>query len=243
MHLVIGSPPEDQDAEAIVRLTAELTESVGAIVDERMRDSSGDDMISLMCRARLDGEPLDRENIMENIRLVISGGIDTTTGLITNSMVWLAQHPDERKRLIAEPELMPSATEEFLRFFTPVLALARTAASPCELGNAELDKGDRLLLCWGAANMDEDEFPDPDEVILDRFPNRHVAFGVGAHRCIGSNVARVVFQVTLQQVFERIPDYEVFVDRAVRYSSVSVGNGWFSMPARVPQPASASESR
>jgi cytochrome P450 len=236
MHLAIGSPPEDQDMEAIVSVGRELDEVTRAIVRERMDDPSGDDMISLMCGATLDGERLGEDLIMENVRLVISGGIDTTTGLITNSMVWLAQHPDERARLRDDPTLLPAATEELLRFFSPVLALARTVATECTFGGQQLAEGDRALLCFGAANMDEDEFPDPDVVKLDRFPNRHLAFGVGAHRCIGSNLARTTFQGTMERVLDRLPDYEVLLDRAVRYTSVSVGNGWFSMPARVHAP-------
>jgi cytochrome P450 len=165
------------------------------------------------------------------VQLVIFGGVDTTTGLIGSALEWLARHPEERDRLREHPGLIPRATEEFLRYFSPVQALARTATRDCVVGGRQVRAGERLLLSWASANFDEDAFDRPDEVVLDRSPNRHQAFGVGIHRCLGSNYARVEFAVVLEEVLRRLPDYAIDGTAARRYPSIAVVNGWVTLPA------------
>ena len=163
---------------------------------------------------------------------IINGGVDTTTVLLANALEYLDRNHDLRRRLVDEPALLPSATEEFLRYFSPVQAFSRTVARDVELGGQQLERGDRVLLCFGSANRDESEFPAADEFVADRFPNRHVAFGLGKHRCIGSTLARTEFMIMLDEVLARMPDYEIDRDASERYVSLGIVNGWIRMPGR-----------
>lgn len=127
----------------------------------------------------------------DDIELLLAGGTVTTSSLVSQAMIWLYQHQDVRQRLIDQPELRERATEEFLRYFSPTQALARTVTTDVEFHRCSLQAGDRVLLAWASANRDPaGGFDDPDELDIERWPNRHVAFGVGVHRCVGSHIAR-----------------------------------------------------
>ena len=234
-HRVIGCPP-DAESQARERKGYEKVQlEIARRVGEMYVDPKGDGLVAFLCRSSFeDGSPLAVTDVVEQVGLILAGGLDTTTSWITNSMLWLWEHPDERARLAADPGLLEPAGEELLRYFSPVLNLARTVTTACELGKQQLAAGDRALLSWGAANLDPAEFPDPETVDLDRFPNRHFAFGVGPHRCIGSNLARVIYRGTMRQVLARMPEYSLRPDEAVKYPSVSVSNGWLTMPCRFP---------
>jgi cytochrome P450 len=165
--------------------------------------------------------------------LMMAGGMDTTTAVLANAALYLFQNPDERRRLIDEPELLPSAIEEFLRFYSPVQALARTVASDTVLHGQQLREGQRLLLSWASANRDETVFDRADEVVLDRKPNRHAAFGLGAHRCLGSHLARLEIRIVLGELLRRAPNYRILSGESERYESIGVVNGWSTMPIRI----------
>jgi len=156
--------------------------------------------------------------------------VDTTGSLLSSVLEYLSRHEDVRARLIADPALIPQATEEFLRYFAPVQALARTAARDCVIGGQHIAAGERVQLSWSSANFDEDAFDDPDELRIDRFSNRHQTFGIGIHRCLGSNFARVEFKVMLEEVLRRLPDFEIG-STACRYRSIAIVNGWVNLPA------------
>jgi cytochrome P450 len=128
--------------------------------------------------------------------------------------------------------MIPAATEEFLRYFSPVHAFSRTVARDTELDGQKLHPGERVLLCFGSANRDDAQFPEPDTFVPDRFPNRHVAFGLGKHRCIGSTLARHEFAVMLEEVLRRVPDYKLDRARMKRYPSIGIVNGYVTMPGR-----------
>ena len=158
--------------------------------------------------------------------LLIGGGFDTTTSLTAKSLDWLSNNPGERARLAADlPGLINSATEEFLRFFTPAPGDGRTVTTDCVYAGQQLKEGDRLWLSWAMANRDPEVFPDPNTIHLDRTNNRHSAFGLGVHRCIGSNVARSIYKTMLTQVLDRMPDFVCDSDSAVHYDTVGVING------------------
>src|SRR5207302_1709889 len=152
---------------------------------------------------------LTNEEISTVLWNLVGGGLDTTTSLTALTLHHLDIHPELRTQLIEHPELLPLATEEFLRFFSVNETLTRTVAADAELGDQRLDRGDVVLISWLSANHDEAEFDRPGEVVLDRSPNRHLAFGVGPHRCIGMHIARTMFQVLLSAVLDRMPDYRV----------------------------------
>ena len=136
-------------------------------------------------------------------------GLDTTAWVLRSSLWYLAQHPEDRAKLIRQPELVVTAVEEFLRCLSSVQGMARTVTRDVELHGQALRKGDRLLLVFGAGNRDEAKFPDGDRVVIDREPNPHVAFGVGIHRCMGSNLARRELRVALEEFLIRYPDFSL----------------------------------
>ena len=232
-----GTPEHDAARAGLQSVYEQLTELVP---DRRARPAEG--LLSDLANATRDGELLPLERVVGAAFLLLAGGVDTTTALTADALHWLAAHPDERARLVADPELIKSACEEFLRYFTPVQALARTAMCPVELGGQHIAAGDRILLSWAAANRDEKVFPRPDQLLIDRQPNRHTAFGLGAHRCIGSNFARQSFTTMVRAVLNRMPAY-VIDSEATRNQSIGAVNGWVHLPSRFsPGPRSGNHS-
>jgi cytochrome P450 len=188
-------------------------------------------LIDALVRTRVDGQPAPDAEIMGMLMLLVGGGFDTTTALTAHALEWLAQHPDERARLRAEPSLLGPATEEFLRYFTPAPGDGRTIAQDVEVDGVVLKEGERLWLSWAMANRDPELFENPDDVVLDRKGNRHFSFGLGVHRCIGSNVARTVFKSMLTAVLARMPDFRCDPAGAVHYETIGVIQGMQHLPA------------
>jgi cytochrome P450 len=178
-----------------------------------------------------DPSTFNDDDLLGTLILLISGGFDTTTALTAHALQWLGRHPHERSRITEDWSLLDTATEEFLRFTTPAQGGARTIAADCEIGGYRFQEADRVWLSYALANRDPAVFPNPDEVVIDRFPNRHAAFGLGVHRCIGSNLARMTFKIMMQEVLSRIPDYAIEEDGVVRYEDVGTINGFRHMPA------------
>jgi cytochrome P450 len=197
-----------------------------------IRETPRPGLIDALVRCRINGEPAPDAEILGMLMLLIGGGFDTTTALTAHSLEWLSQHPDERERLSRDRDtLLNPATEEFLRFFTPAPGDGRTIAEDMEVDGVVLKEGERLWLSWAMANRDPELFDDPDEVILDRTGNRHFSFGLGIHRCIGSNVARTVFKSMLSAVLDRMPDFHCDPDGAVHYQTIGVIQGMQHLPA------------
>jgi len=157
--------------------------------------------------------------------------VDTTWSGIGSSLWHLATHPDDRRRLVEEPELIPSAVEEFLRAYSPV-TMARIVAEDTEHNGCPMKAGDRVLMAFPAANRDPAHFDRPDEVIIDREHNRHVAFGAGIHRCVGSNLARMEMRVAIEEFLARIPDFELKADAEVNWAGGQV-RGPRNVPVRL----------
>ena len=133
--------------------------------------------------------------------------------------VYLARHPDHRHQLVEQPDVLPSAIEELLRWETPVPGVARVAMEDVEVGGCPISKGERVSPLLGAANTDPAEFPDPELVDFRRNPNRHRAFGGGPHRCLGSHLARMELRVALREFHRRIPDYEIKPGTELTYTA------------------------
>ncbi len=163
--------------------------------------------------------------------LLMIAGIDTTWSAIGASLWHLASHPEDRRRLAADPALMDTALEEFLRAYAPV-TMARLVAKEVDLGGRTLHEGDWLLLPFPSGNRDPDVFPDADKVLLDRTENRHAAFGLGIHRCLGSNLARMELRVALEEWMARYPEFELADPAAVTWSAGQV-RGPRTIPVRV----------
>ncbi len=172
------------------------------------RDHPGDDLISELLHTEVEGEPVPDSHVLGTAALTLIAGIDTTWSAIGSSLWHLATHDDDRRRLVEEPELMLFAVEEFLRAYSPV-TMGRIVRSDTEVGGCPMHAGDRVLLNFPAANRDPDVFENANEVIIDREQNRHVAFGVGIHRCAGSNLARMEVKVAVEEWLARIPEFHL----------------------------------
>jgi cytochrome P450 len=188
---------------------------------EKRRAQPTDDLISYLAHATIDGAPLSEDHLLGTIRLILIAGIDTTWSAIGACFWHLAQHPEDRRRLAAEPELVPTAVEEFLRAFAPV-TMAREVVKEITINGCPFKPGEMVLLSFPAANRDPAVFPDAERVVIDRKENRHAAFGLGIHRCIGSNLARMEITIALQEWFARIPDFRLDPAAIVTWSEGTV---------------------
>jgi len=181
-----------------------------------------DDLISTLMKAKdKDGNPLEDSQVLGSLRLLLIAGIDTTWSAIGSSLWHLANTPADRDRLIAEPELMPSAIEEFLRAYSPV-TMAREVMKETTVSGCPVRPGNMVLLSFPAANRDPAMFPDADKVVIDRKDNRHAAFGLGIHRCVGSNLARMEMTVAIEEWLKRIPDFKLDPAGKVTWSEGTV---------------------
>jgi cytochrome P450 len=181
-----------------------------------------------LLNAEMDGEPLTMEHIRGTIVLTLIAGIDTTWSAIGASLWHLAHHPDDLARLVAEPELMDLAVEEFLRFYAPV-TMARIVAEDVDFHGCPMKENDWILLGFPAANRDPAAFKDADQFIIDRKENRHVAFGLGVHRCAGSNLARLELRCAIEEFIARYPRFTLEDPSAVTWASGQVRG-----PRRIP---------
>ena len=178
------------------------------VLDEREVEGR-DDLLTRFLHTEVDGVQLSRHDILDICFLFLIAGLDTVTATLDCMFAFLAQHPEHRKQLVADPSLIPSAIEELLRYETPVMGVARVAAQDAEIGGCPVHKGDQVVVILGAANTDDAEFGDAGEVRFDREVNRHLAFGGGVHRCLGSHLARLELRVALREWHKRIPEYEL----------------------------------
>ena len=208
------------DQEIMDRATAEMEEYFGGFIAERTLNP-GADLISRIIMARRDGHPLPPDKVFGIIRLLLIAGIDTTWSGIGASLWHLAKTPGDRQRLVAEPELMPTAIEEFLRAFAPV-TMGREVVKDTEIDGCPIKAGNMVLLSFPAANRDPEMFEDADKVIIDRQVNRHAAFGLGIHRCVGSNLARMEMTVAVEEFLNRIPNFRLDPDVDVTWSEGTV---------------------
>jgi len=208
------------DNEALARASAEMTAYFSARMTDR-RTSPRDDLISYFVHARIDGEMMTEQHINGTLRLLLIAGIDTTWSAIGSCLWHLAGHPADRERLLAQPELMPFAVEEFLRAYAPV-TMAREVVADTQINGCTFKAGQMVLLSFPAANRDPAVFADADRVIIDRKENRHAAFGLGIHRCVGSNLARMEIRVALQEWLARIPAFRLDPGGAVKWSEGTV---------------------
>ncbi len=187
------------------------------VLDEREHERQ-DDLLSRFLDAEVDGHTLSREDILDICFLFLIAGLDTVSATLDCMFGYLATHPDQRQLLVEDPTMIPSAIEELLRWETPVMGVARVAVEETELGGCPIHKGDSVTVMLGSANIDESEFVDAEEVRFDREVNRHLAFGGGIHRCLGSHLARQELRVALREWHRRIPDYAIAEDHTLVYT-------------------------
>jgi hypothetical protein len=224
IHEILEAGTSDQ--YALERGFSELTDYFATHMAAR-RAKPGDDLISYLLTARYpDGEPFKEKHILGTLRLLLVAGIDTTWSGIGASLWHLAKAPADRRRLVEDPALIPTAIEEFLRAYAPV-TMGRLIAKDTTLNGCPFKEGEMVMLSFPAANRDPTMFPDADKVIIDRKENRHAAFGLGIHRCIGSNLARMEMKVAVEEFLKRIPEFSL--DGEATWSEGSVRG-----PRRIP---------
>ena len=202
------------------------------VVEERQAKPDDGFVSALLAGTDDDGNPIDPVMVVGMLNLQLIAGIDTTWSSIGSALWHFGTHPADRERMTSEPELWPSAIEELLRFYSPV-TMGRRAATDIEYQGVSIPQGSKVLMNFPGANRDPEMFERPDEVILDRPHNRHVAFGVGIHRCAGSNLARMEMDIALRTWFERIPDFEVSEPDEVTWAGGQV-RGPRYLPIRFP---------
>lgn len=220
---MLGFPPEDGDKfrqfvdhalkdialpleQRVVGMQALFEYLLAQIQDHQANPR--DDLTSYLLDAELNGQPVDPGMVGGMIALLLIAGIDTTWSAIGASIWHLAGHPKDRERLVAEPELLPTAMEEFLRAYAPV-TMARLVKEDVEWNGCPMKKDDWVLLPFPAANRDPEMYENPDEVVIDREVNRHSAFGLGIHRCAGSHLARMELRVALEVWLENFPTFSL----------------------------------
>lgn len=174
---------------------------------QRKGDPPGNDIVGRLLSAEIDGQPLAWEELLDYCYLLVLAALDTTAWTIRSALWYLAGHPEAEARLRADPAMIPAAVEEILRCYSPVQAMARTCTKDIDFNGSRFESGDRVLILFGSGNRDEAEFERADEVLFDRESNRHAAFGIGIHRCLGSNLGRREVKIALEEFIGRI---EVF---------------------------------
>jgi cytochrome P450 len=211
-------PGDFEGAQRIREQTGkEITEYFRkAIADKRANPD--DALLSRIVHGSVDGRPVNDEELLGMCHLLLLAGLDTVTATLDCMIAYLAQHPELRRQLVDRPELIDNAVEEMLRHETPVMMVARAVAKDIEFGGCQMRKGDSLTPLIGAANLDERAFDAPHDLSWERAENRHVAFGAGPHRCLGSHLARLELRVAIEEFHKRIPDYALADGTTLSYS-------------------------
>ena len=228
IHIVLES------VNAPIGSRAEQMQELGDYINRHIEDrkvNPKDDLITYLLNAELYGNKLSHQHVHGTVLLALIAGIDTTWSAMGSSLLHLATNSVDRRRLVENPAMIPQAVEEFLRAYAPV-TMARVVTEDHEFHGVQMKKEDWVLLPFPAANRDEKEFENPGVVDIDREVNRHSAFGLGIHRCIGSNLARLELNVAVEVFLERFPDFELNTAEEVRYSTGQV-RGPRYLPFRV----------
>jgi cytochrome P450 len=237
---------EDGDRHIRTERGGQLDPSDGMITDGQVFadfidwrvDNPSDDLTTELLEAEFEDETgtrrrLHRDELLMFMNVVAVAGAETTTRLIGWSGKLLSEHPNQRRRLVADRSLLPGAIEEILRYEPPALQAARYVTRDVEYYGQTVSEGSAILTLIGAANRDDQRFgPDAENFDIARAPRQHLTFGVGAHYCLGNALARIEGRIALDEILTRFPDWDVDLDNAV-FSSSSAVRGWDSMPARV----------
>lgn len=195
------------DLAGVAKAGEEIGVYLMTLVAQRRAQPPQDDIIGLLLNSSIDGQALTDEDIFRTVLIILFGGLDTTSAVMLESLLYLARYPQEKERLKAASFDWPTAVEEFIRYTSPIQGLRRTATKATELEGQAIAAGDWVFALHGSANRDADVFADADRCLLDRSPNPHLAFGAGAHICLGRNLARLEIEVLLRTVLSRLPDY------------------------------------
>jgi cytochrome P450 len=216
--------------EARVTANAGLYQHLHEVMTARATQPPRDDMVDVLLAAEIDGERLPFQDIVANAMLLVQAGLETTSSALSFAFHYLATHPEDRDRLVREPDLLPRAVEEFIRFGGSIHGIPRTVTQDVEMSGHTFCRGESVTVNYASANRDPQVFAEADRCILDRRENRHLGFGAGVHRCLGSNLARLEFSVGLEQVLSRMPDHTLAPGANATFHGNSVTRGYRSIP-------------
>ena len=202
------------------------------------REKPEDDLISALIQAEVEGHKLSAEDLMHTVATLLGAGIESSSSFIGNAMLALHEHPDQAQLLAANLGMAPQAIEEMLRYDTPTQRFHRTATQDIEMHGKVIQAGQSVLVMYGSGNRDETKFKDPDRFNITRPPSRHLGFGNGVHFCLGSQLAKAVSRIFLEEWFARVQSFSIVRDQVVRMHS-PVFRGLRSMPVRVTTHGSA----
>jgi len=216
---VTGCPRDSVEAKSYqVEIATSVYDYFNEILDVREQKPEND-ILSTFLEAEVDGHQLTREDILDICFLFLIAGLDTVTSSLDCMFSYLAQNPEQRQRIVDDPSIIPAAVEEMLRWETPVTGVVRIAIDDTDVAGCPIEKGQMVMALLGSANTDEAEFVDADTVDFDREVNRHLAFGGGVHRCLGSHLARQELRIALREWHRRIPEYAVRDGHTLEYTS------------------------
>ena len=229
MVKALGSPdPTAMDGAAVAAM--EYAEYITAVVEQRRRDGQSDDLVGTLVHAEIDGDKLDESSLIYETLLILIGGDETTRHVLSGGMYELLSHADQFALLVRERDRLPLAVEEMLRWVSPIKNMARTATRDVELHGETIAKGQKLLLLYPSANRDERNFDEPERFDVTRTPNDHMAFGFGAHFCLGNRLARLELATMFDRLFERLPDLALATDVEPPQREANFVSGYESMP-------------
>jgi cytochrome P450 len=218
---------DDQFAQLLLAVVQDFTDYFGAISADR-RKNPRDDLATLIANAQIDGQPIGPFEATGYYTIVATAGHDTTSSSTAGAMWALATQPGLLERVRADPALIPNLIEEAIRWTTPVKTFMRSASADTELRGRKIAKGDWLMLCYASGNRDEEVFPNPDTFDIDRTPNRQLAFGSGAHVCLGQHLARMEMRILFEELLPRLKS--VHLDGEPRYVESWFVNGLKTLP-------------
>ena len=221
--------PGETPAQTARRARRELHIYLERLI-ERRRSDPGDDLVSELLDAELDGAPVPLDLLLQNFELFVEAGNETTRNAISGGLLAFCEHRGEWERLRARPELLPQAVEEIVRWVTPIIYFTRVATEDCEVRGEKIRAGEQLALYYASANRDEEVFDDPFEFRIDRRPNRHLAFGIGEHVCLGAHLARVELETIFRHLLGRLEAFEL--SGPVERLSSAVNGGIKHLPLR-----------
>lgn len=209
-HQIMRSPKTEEGHKERMRGMRSVTEYFKEVIAEK-RKNPGEDIISAALQFTVDGKPVSEDDMLAFCLLMFMAGLDTVTATLGWTFLHLARNPQDRKRIVADKSLIPTAVEEFLRAYA-IVNPSRKATRDIEVQGCPIKKGDMVFVPLNAANRDDAAFEDAQTVKIDRHPNNHIGFGAGPHRCLGSHLARRELKIALEEWHERIPDYRLADD-------------------------------
>lgn len=227
--MTLGSDAED--TSEVTTAFVDYAEYVKKMIEDR-REQPRDDLVSILMHAEVGGKRLEENEIISESLLLLVGGSETSRNVTASAMEMLSRHPDQKAYLVDNPGQLKTAVEEFIRWSSPVLNMKRTATRDVELGGKTIRRDERVMVMYPSANRDEYVFVDPEDFDVKRDPNPHIAFGIGAHFCVGANLARLQIRIIFEELLARLPDIHVEPGFEVSYAPSVFVSGFLELPVR-----------